>query len=58
MNAVFLFLGGIVQGRYGTRNQSALTMKSNGEVRFYERYLDKDRWEENTVTYQIEMTRK
>ncbi|TYH22715.1 hypothetical protein ES288_A04G150700v1 [Gossypium darwinii] len=46
------------QGRYGTRNQSALTVKSNGEVCFYERYLDKDRWKENTVTYQIEMTTK
>ncbi|MBA0698122.1 hypothetical protein Goari_021627 [Gossypium aridum] len=45
-----------LQGRYGTRNQSALTVKSNGEVCFYERYLDKDRWKENTVTYQIEMT--
>ncbi|XWS68348.1 hypothetical protein CRYUN_Cryun04dG0082400 [Craigia yunnanensis] len=45
------------QGRYGTRNQSALTMKSNGEVCFYERYLDKDLWKEQTVTYRIEMTK-
>ncbi|XP_039064544.1 transport and Golgi organization protein 2 homolog [Hibiscus syriacus] len=44
------------QGRYGTRNQSALTVKSDGEVCFYERYLDKDLWKEHTVTYQIRMT--
>ncbi|XVF01629.1 hypothetical protein REPUB_Repub04eG0104700 [Reevesia pubescens] len=46
------------QGRYGTRNQSALSVKSNGEVCFYERYLDNDLWKERTVTYQIEMRKE
>ncbi|XWS39679.1 hypothetical protein CRYUN_Cryun18bG0075600 [Craigia yunnanensis] len=45
------------QGRYGTRNQSALSVKSNGEVCFYERYLDKDLWKEQTITYQFEITK-
>ncbi|EOX98891.1 Ser/Thr-rich protein T10 in DGCR region, putative isoform 1 [Theobroma cacao] len=45
------------QGRYGTRNQSALSVKSNGEVCFHERYLEKDLWKEQTVTYQIEMAK-
>ncbi|OMO59142.1 hypothetical protein COLO4_34302 [Corchorus olitorius] len=45
-------------GRCGTRNQSALSVKSNGEICFFERYLDKeyDLWKEQTVTYQIQMT--
>ncbi|OMO59154.1 hypothetical protein COLO4_34300 [Corchorus olitorius] len=43
-------------GRYGTRNQSGLSVRSNGEVCFLERYFDKDIWKEQTVTYQIEMT--
>ncbi|KAK8561397.1 hypothetical protein V6N12_048469 [Hibiscus sabdariffa] len=46
------------RGQYGTRNQSALMVKSNGEVCFYERYLDKDIWKEHTVTYQIEVPTK
>ncbi|GKV06934.1 hypothetical protein SLEP1_g18751 [Rubroshorea leprosula] len=45
------------KGRYGTRNQSALSVKSNGDVCLYERYLEKDDiWKEQTVIYQIEMT--
>ncbi|XP_022744078.1 transport and Golgi organization 2 homolog [Durio zibethinus] len=45
------------QGRYGTRNQSALSVKSNGKVCFFERYLDMDIWKEQTITYQFEITK-
>ncbi|KAF4365369.1 hypothetical protein CsatB_007955 [Cannabis sativa] len=41
-------------GRYGTRSTAALTAKTNGEVTFYETYLDKDMWKEQTVSYQIQ----
>ncbi|KAJ6708284.1 SER/THR-RICH PROTEIN T10 IN DGCR REGION [Salix viminalis] len=40
-------------GRYGTRSTSALSVKSSGEVNFYERYLDKDQWKEHTMSCQI-----
>ncbi|CAK9177920.1 unnamed protein product [Ilex paraguariensis] len=40
-------------GRYGTRSTSALSMKANGEVCFYETHLENESWEEQTVTYQI-----
>ncbi|CAK7329080.1 unnamed protein product [Dovyalis caffra] len=40
-------------GRYGTRSTSALSVKSSGEVNFYERYLEEDQWKEHTVSYQI-----
>ncbi|KAF7834547.1 transport and Golgi organization 2-like protein [Senna tora] len=45
-------------GRYGTRSSSALLVKSNGEVCFYEKYLDDVdvQWKEKTVTYQINGT--
>ena len=42
-----------MQGRYGTRSTSALSIKSSGEVNFFERYLDKDQRKEQTVSYQI-----
>lgn len=42
------------QGRYGTRSTAALTVKTNGEVTFYETYLDKDSWKDRTVSYQIQ----
>lgn len=42
-----------MQGRYGTRSTCALSVKSSGEVNFYERYLDKDQWKEHTMSYQI-----
>ncbi|RYR13672.1 hypothetical protein Ahy_B04g070541 isoform A [Arachis hypogaea] len=44
------------QTRYGTRSTSALLVKSNKEVSFYEKYLDKEQWRENTVAYQINET--
>lgn len=44
------------QGNYGTRNQSAVSVNSNGEVCFYERFLEKDNlWKEQTVSFQIAM---
>ncbi|KAL8144396.1 hypothetical protein V2J09_017428 [Rumex salicifolius] len=42
------------QGRYGTRSISAVTVKDNGEVSFYERYLDQNCWKEHTVRYNIQ----
>ena len=42
-----------MQGRYGIRSTSALSVKSSGEVNFYERYLDKDQWKEHTMSCQI-----
>ncbi|KAH7574789.1 hypothetical protein JRO89_XS02G0004900 [Xanthoceras sorbifolium] len=41
-------------GRYGTRSTSALFVKTTGEVDFYEKHLEKDSWEEETVTFFIE----
>ncbi|KAK7251955.1 hypothetical protein RIF29_35584 [Crotalaria pallida] len=40
-------------GSYGTRSSSALFVKSNKEVSFYEKYLDQENWNEKMVTYQI-----
>lgn len=40
-------------GRYGTRSTSALFVKSNKHVTFYEKHLDQEQWKENMVTYQI-----
>lgn len=41
-------------GRYGTRSMAALSAKVNGEVIFYERYLENGMWNEHTMRYQIE----
>ena len=43
-----------LQGRYGTRSSAALIAKTNGEVTFYETYLDKDTWKEQTINYRIQ----
>ncbi|XP_021896844.1 transport and Golgi organization 2 homolog isoform X2 [Carica papaya] len=40
-------------GRYSTRSTSALYMKWSGETWFYEKYVEKDLWKEQTLTYQI-----
>ncbi|KAL2344658.1 hypothetical protein Fmac_005943 [Flemingia macrophylla] len=40
-------------GHYGTRSSSALFVKSNKEVTFYEKYLDQSQWKEKMVTYKI-----
>lgn len=41
-------------GCYGTRSTAALTVKTSGEVRFYEKYVENETWKEHTVSYQIE----
>ncbi|KAJ7964554.1 Transport and Golgi organization 2-like protein [Quillaja saponaria] len=41
-------------GRYGTRSSSALSVKANGEVSFYEKYLYNGEWDDKTLIYQIE----
>ncbi|KAK9070838.1 hypothetical protein SSX86_009406 [Deinandra increscens subsp. villosa] len=40
--------------RYGTRSTSALAVKVNGEVFFYEKHLENDSWKEQTEIYTIE----
>ncbi|KAD6795647.1 hypothetical protein R6Q59_020462 [Mikania micrantha] len=40
--------------RYGTRSTSALAVKVNGEVFFYEKHLENDLWKEQTESYMIE----
>ncbi|KAK4754816.1 hypothetical protein SAY87_008573 [Trapa incisa] len=41
-------------GRYGTRSISALTVKSDWEMSFYERHLEDKAWKDKTVTFIIE----
>ncbi|RZC88076.1 hypothetical protein C5167_015877 [Papaver somniferum] len=41
-------------GCYGTRSTAALTVKTSGEVSFYEKYIENETWKEHTVSYQIE----
>lgn len=43
-------------GRYGTRSTSAVSVKTNGEVSFFEKYLENEMWKEHTVTYHVEKT--
>ncbi|KAK7362473.1 hypothetical protein VNO77_04587 [Canavalia gladiata] len=38
---------------YGTRSSSALFVKSNKEVIFYDKYLDHKQWKEKMVNYKI-----
>ncbi|KAF8026321.1 hypothetical protein BT93_F2955 [Corymbia citriodora subsp. variegata] len=45
-------------GRYGTRSTAVLSVKANGEVSFYEKYLEKDQWKEKTVKYHIKKLKK
>ncbi|PKU59412.1 transport and Golgi organization 2 homolog [Dendrobium catenatum] len=44
------------RGRYGTRSMAALSVVSNGEVSFYERYLDVNdgEWREHTFEFQMD----
>ncbi|KAK2984445.1 hypothetical protein RJ640_026932 [Escallonia rubra] len=44
-------------GRYGTRSTSALCVKANGEVSFYEIHLENNLWEEKTVSYLTNKTK-
>ncbi|CAL9127769.1 unnamed protein product [Musa acuminata var. zebrina] len=41
-------------GRYGTRSTAALSVKTTGNVSFYEKYLENGVWKEHTVAYNIE----
>lgn len=42
------------QGYYGTRSTAAITVSGNGQVSFYETYLEKEVWKEQIVRYCIE----
>ncbi|XP_020574223.1 transport and Golgi organization 2 homolog [Phalaenopsis equestris] len=44
------------KGRYGTRSMVALSVISNGEVSFYERYLDVNdgEWRDHTVEFRMD----
>lgn len=44
----------LLKGRYGTRSISALTVKSDWEMSFYERHLEDRAWKDKTVTFTIE----
>ncbi|KAL9225707.1 hypothetical protein vseg_001600 [Gypsophila vaccaria] len=41
-------------GYYGTRSTAAITVSTNGEVNFYETYLENGLWQEKTVNYSID----
>ncbi|XP_048234517.1 transport and Golgi organization 2 homolog isoform X2 [Ricinus communis] len=45
-------------GRYGTRSTSMLSVKSSGEINFYERYLEKETWHEHKDSFWIEKMEK
>lgn len=47
-----------IQGRYGTRSTAVLSVRANGEVSFYEKYIEKDQWKEKTVKYHIKKLKK
>ncbi|KAL2895180.1 Transport and Golgi organization 2-like protein [Bienertia sinuspersici] len=42
------------EGYYGTRSTAAITVSGNGEVSFYETYLEKEMWKEQIINYCIE----
>lgn len=43
-----------MQGVYGTRSSAALTVRSSGEVSFYEHYLDDDSvWKDHAIDFRI-----
>ncbi|XP_065881506.1 uncharacterized protein [Euphorbia lathyris] len=43
-------------GCYGTRSTIGLAVRANGEVSFYETYLEDGEWKERTVNYRISKT--
>ncbi|XP_039170549.1 transport and Golgi organization 2 homolog [Eucalyptus grandis] len=45
-------------GRYGTRSTAVLSVRANGEVSFYEKYIEKDQWKEKTLKYHIKKLKK
>ncbi|KAJ4775442.1 Transport and Golgi organization 2-like protein [Rhynchospora pubera] len=42
------------QGIYGTRSTAVLSMKENGDVSFYEKFIEAGIWKEHTLEYCIE----
>jgi len=42
------------KGIYGTRSTSVLSMKENGNVSFYEKYIEAGIWKDHTLEYRIE----
>ncbi|RRT59173.1 hypothetical protein B296_00046035 [Ensete ventricosum] len=42
------------QGQFGTRSTAALSVKTDGNSRFYEKYLEKGVWKDHAVSYNIE----
>ncbi|XP_064946401.1 uncharacterized protein LOC135626527 isoform X2 [Musa acuminata AAA Group] len=42
------------QGLYGTRNMGALSVKTSGEVSFYERYIENTNWKEHVFQYHVQ----
>jgi uncharacterized protein with NRDE domain len=49
--SIFLLL---FQAKYGTRSMAALAAKLDGEVTFYERYLENSLWKEKLIQFQME----
>lgn len=44
------------QAQYGTRSMVAVAAKLDGEVTFYESYLENNLWKENLIQFQMEKT--
>ncbi|KAK6946535.1 Transport and Golgi organization protein 2 [Dillenia turbinata] len=42
--------------RYGTTSISAVSARTDGKVAFYQRYLEEETWNEETVSFQLETT--
>ncbi|CAI0471347.1 unnamed protein product [Linum tenue] len=40
-------------GRYGTRSTSVVLVRRDGEVKFYERYIDKEEWKEHSECFRL-----
>ncbi|KAL3539150.1 hypothetical protein ACH5RR_002516 [Cinchona calisaya] len=40
-------------GRYGTRSTSVLTVKTSGDITFFEKHLDNDSWKEQIISFRI-----
>ncbi|XP_061345934.1 uncharacterized protein LOC133291648 [Gastrolobium bilobum] len=45
-------------GLYGTRSSAALTVRSSGEVSFYELYLENSMWKEHVINFHIRKLKK
>ncbi|XP_078437934.1 transport/golgi organization-like protein (DUF833) [Wolffia australiana] len=45
-------------GRYGTRSTTVVAAKPNGDLEFYETYIEMGEWKEHTIQFQIEELKK